>query len=149
MASIPFEKQYVESGKVRLVYHDYPLSSHRNAIPAAEAARCAGDQGQFWQMNALLFDNQRQWGGLRDPTSQLLSYAQQLKLDEASFSSCLSGATHRQEILNARAAGDQLGLPGTPSFAVNGKLIDTSGVQTVDEIVARVVAAVDSELASR
>jgi protein-disulfide isomerase len=148
VASIPFEKQYIESGKVRLVYHDYPLSGHRNAIPAAEAARCAGDQGQFWQMNAQLFENQRQWSGLRDPAAQFLTYAQQLKLDQASFSRCMSSATHRQNVLDARAAGDQLMLPGTPSFTVNGKLIDTAGVQTVDEIVARVAAAVDSALAS-
>lgn len=149
MASAAFEKTYVETGKVRLVFHDYPLSGHPNSVPAAVAARCAGDQGQFWQMHAMLFDNQRQWAGLASPTSQFIAYAKQLQLDEAGFSSCVTGSDQRDAVLRARAAGDQLRLPGTPSFTVNGRLIDTSGVQTVDEIVARVAAAVDAEIAGR
>lgn len=142
-----FERSYVESGKVQFVFRDYPLAQHPNAIPAAEAARCAGDQGFFWQMHAALFANQRQWGELADPTAQFGAYASALTLDTGAFSQCLASGTHRASVLASRDAGMALGIASTPSFAVNGKVVDISGAQSVDEIVIRVQRAIDAELA--
>lgn len=121
---------------------------HPNAVPASEAARCAGDQGAFWQMHDFLFYNQTQWAGLSDPAAQFAVYAEQIGIDKAAFSTCLANKTHQAAINQARQASEQLGLSGTPSFSVNGKVVDTTGVQTVDEIVARVSAQVDSALAT-
>jgi protein-disulfide isomerase len=137
----------VATGKVKFVYHDYPLNIHPNAIPAAEAARCAGDQNAYWQMHDMLFGNQNQWAQRTDPTSQFTGYAQQLGLDQTAFSSCMQNQTHRQAVVQARDAGDAMQLTGTPSFAVNGKLVDTSGVQSVDEIVQRLEIAITAALA--
>jgi protein-disulfide isomerase len=138
---------YIESGKARFVFHDYPLPGHPNAIPAAEAARCAGDQAAYWPMHDLLFANQAQWSSQRQPLQQFGVYAEQLKLDRAAFEQCMAGGKHRESILKAQQAGDQLGLPGTPSFAVNGALLDTQGVQTVNEIADRLRLAIDAALA--
>lgn len=144
-----FDRAYVETGKVQFVYRDYPLAQHPNAIPAAEAARCAGDQGAFWQMYTALFANQRQWSSLANPTAQFGAYAQQLKLDSGQFEQCLASGTHQAAVIAARRASESLGLTGTPSFAVNGVVVDSAGAQSVDDIVARVQAAIDAELAKR
>jgi protein-disulfide isomerase len=140
---------YVQTGQARFEYHDYPLTIHPNAVPAAEAARCAGDQGAFWPMHDLLFAAQNQWANLSQPLQQFGVYAEQLKLDRAEFEQCVTSGKQRDFVLNAKQAGDQLGLPGTPSFAVNGVLIDTQGVQTVDEIADRLKLAIDAALAAK
>ena len=86
-------------GRLRLVWKDSPLPSHPDARPAAEAARCAADQGKFWDYHDKLFDNQKSLnkGKLRD-------YAKQVKLDQAAFDSCVNGGTHA----NPTYAGDTL-----------------------------------------
>jgi protein-disulfide isomerase len=144
-----FSTDYIESGKVRFVFHDYPLSFHANAIPAAEAARCAGEQGAFWPMHDLLFANQAQWTTKSQPLAQFAVYAEQLKLDRAALEQCMTSGKHREEVLKAQQAGDQLGLPGTPSFAVNGALIDTQGLQTIDEIADRLRQTIDAALTAK
>jgi protein-disulfide isomerase len=140
---------YIESGKARFVFQDYPLTIHPNAIPAAEAARCAGDQGAFWPMHDMLFDNQAQWANQPQPLQQFGVYAEQLKLDGTAFQQCMASGKHHQFILKAQQAGDQLGLSGTPSFAVNGALLDTQGVQTVNEIADRLKQAIDDALTAK
>jgi protein-disulfide isomerase len=141
-----FDRAYVETGKVQFVYRDYPLAQHPNAIPAAEAARCAGDQGSFWQMSTALFANQRQWSSLANPTAQFGAYAQELKLDSGRFAECLASGVHQAAVVASRSAAESLGLTGTPSFAVNGVVVDTTGAQSVDDIIIRVQAAIDAEL---
>jgi protein-disulfide isomerase len=140
---------YIETGRAHLVFQDYPLPGHPNAIPAAEAARCAGDQAAFWPMHDLLFAAQQQWATLSQPLQQFGVYAEQLKLDRATFEQCMTSAKHHDFVLKAQQAGDQLGLPGTPSFAVNGALIDTQGVRTVDEIADRLRQAIDAALTAK
>jgi protein-disulfide isomerase len=144
-----FDKEYVETGRVKFVYHEYPLRGHPNAVPAAEAARCAADQGAFWKMHDMLFINQRQWSPLPSPQAQFAGYAGQLGLDRAAFQQCMDSGTHRQVILAAQAAGDQMRLSGTPSFAVDGQLVDSAGAGSVDEIVNLMRQAVEAQLASQ
>ena len=100
-------------------------------------------------MHDVLYANQAQWSSQRQPLQQFGLYAEQLKLDRAAFEQCVASGKHRETILKAQQAGDQLGLPGTPSFAVDGALVDTQGVQTVDEIVDRLKQAIDNALAAK
>jgi protein-disulfide isomerase len=144
-----FDADYLATGKARFVYHDFPLNGHPHAILAAEAARAAGEQGKFWQMHDMLFANQRVWSSLADPTAQFVGYAGQLGLDQNAFSAALRDHTHRQAVVQARTDAERLLLSGTPSFAVNGKLVDTQGAQTVDEIEQRVRVAVEQALAGQ
>lgn len=115
------DRDYIETGKVRFVYHYFPLSQHLNAIPAAEAARCAADQGKFWEMHNLLFANQQQWAERADPTQQFLVYANELQLDNAAFEQCLTNHTYRAEIQAAQQAAVQAQIQATPTFVVNGQ----------------------------
>ena len=146
-----FEQEYVATGKVKFVYHEYPLSGHVNGAPAAYAARCAGEQGaaKYWAMHDYLFTNQRQWSAQPDPGAQFVAYARQIGLDAAAFEQCYASNRFRDAINQAKAAGDALRLPGTPSFAVNGRLVDTTGASSVEEIYARMRQAVDRALAGR
>ncbi|ABU59377.1 DSBA oxidoreductase [Roseiflexus castenholzii DSM 13941] len=149
--SSQFEQEYIATGKVKFVYHEYPLSGHVNGAPAAQAARCAGEQGadKYWAMHDYLFTNQRQWSGQADPRAQFVAYARQIGLDTAAFEQCYAGNRFRDAINQAKAAGDALRIPGTPSFAVNGRLVDTTGATSVEEIYTRMRQAVDAALGAR
>ena len=106
--------------KVQLVFKQLPLLSiHPQAQKAAEAALCAGDQGQFWAMHDALFANQRAF-----EVEQLKTRAGELGLDQATFDRCLDEDSHRQTVLDDLAAAQNLGLSSTPSLFVNGRPVD-------------------------
>jgi protein-disulfide isomerase len=111
-------REYVDTGKLRYVLRDLPLESiHPQAFKAAEAARCAGDQGRHWEMHEALFKNQKALG-----PAQLKHYAKGLGLEMAAFEACLDEGRHgdavRADVAEAQAAG----ISGTPTFflAVEG-----------------------------
>jgi protein-disulfide isomerase len=106
-------------GKVRLVFRDFPLDMHPQAPKAAEAARCAGEQGKFWEMHDRLFTNQR---ALQIP--DLKRHATELGLDAASFDSCIDSGKHAASWKADMDAGRKLGVGATPTFFVNGRLLN-------------------------
>jgi protein-disulfide isomerase len=101
---------------VRIVFRDYPLPNHPRALPAAEAARCAQDQGKFWEYHDKLFASQRQ---LTD--ADLDRHAAELELDTEAFRACRESGEHRAEVERSRDAGALLGVTGTPAFFINGR----------------------------
>ena len=108
--------------KVRYVFKDYPLSFHRNATRAAEAAHCAGDQGKYFEYNKLLFKNQNSLA-----QEDLKTYARELKLDMKKFNKCLTTSKHAKRVQDSLAEGSAAGVSGTPAFFINGIMI--SGAQ--------------------
>jgi protein-disulfide isomerase len=102
-------------GQVRLVYMDFPLPSHRYAMQAAIAARCADEQGQFWAYHDALFDNPTDL-----TTSALKNTAEQLGLDNLTFDRCLEGRKYENVILADEKDGEASGLGGIPYFIVDG-----------------------------
>jgi protein-disulfide isomerase len=105
------------AGKVKFVYRDFPLESiHPGAQRAAEAARCAHDQGKFWEFHDLLFANSPQ-----SAPDDLKRYAQHVGLDIAKFEQCLSRGIHRATVQNDLADGARLDITGTPAFFINGR----------------------------
>jgi protein-disulfide isomerase len=124
-------------GKVRLFYRDFPLDGlHPQARRAAEAARCAHDQGKFWEFHDLLFTNSPQAGD-----SDLRRYATQTGLDVTQFEGCLASGVHKGAVQRDIDEGTRLGVTGTPAFFVNGRPL--SGAQPL-ETFARII---DEELA--
>ncbi len=114
-------EQYIQNGMVKLVYRDFPIqSSHPNALPAAVAAECANDQGQFKPMHDTIFVNQAQWG--EQDTSQAIAtfsqYAGQLQLDQAVFDTCLTTGKYVNDVLADLEDGRTYGVTGTPSFFI-------------------------------
>lgn len=103
-------------GKVRVVFRDYPLPFHQQAQKAHEAANCAGDQNKYWEMHEKLFANQQ---ALAVP--QLKDHAKGLGLDQAKFDKCLDSGDKAKIVQDAKKAGDEVGVNGTPAFFINGR----------------------------
>ena len=113
-------ERYVETGKVRFVYREFPLTSiHPSAQKASEAAVCAGQQDTYWEMNERLFDTAAEWGAEEDPTSQFKAYAQELGLDTAAFDECLDSGEAANVVRSDQMAGEMLGVNATPYFFIN------------------------------
>jgi protein-disulfide isomerase len=115
-------EQYIKSGKVRMVFRDYPLSFHPSAMPAAIAAECAKDQGAYWKMHDAIFDRQAQIA-----TLDYTKLAGDLGLNKGIFSQCLTSQKPKDEIAKDTADGNAAGVDGTPASYINGTLV--SGAQ--------------------
>jgi len=127
------------NGKVRLVHKDLPLDSiHPQARQAAEAARCAGDQGKFWEYHDKLYANSPKAG-----VEELKSYAKELGLNVTSFDQCVASGKFKGLVQKDLSEGAQLGLTGTPTFFINGR--ELSGAQPVDAFAA----IIDEELSQQ
>ncbi len=114
-------KRYVDTGKARFVYRDFPLTSiHPLAQKAAEAAICAGKQGRYWEMNDKLFASQSEWTAEgADPIKLYGGYAAQIGLDAAAFNTCLDSGEAAAAVKGDALAGEQLGVNATPYFFIN------------------------------
>jgi protein-disulfide isomerase len=99
---------------VSVTYKDFPLPMHPLAARAAEAARCAGAQGKFWEFHDSLFETKRL------QVSDLKEQARKLKLDTARFDQCLDSGEQAAAVKKDSKEGQRLGLQGTPSFFING-----------------------------
>ncbi len=105
--------------QVRLAYRDFPIAAlHPKAHKAAEAARCAGDQGKFWEYHDRLFESQAQ-----ATPADFKRFAEQLKLDSNRFSACLDSEKHAAAVQADVQEGTRLGITGTPTFFINGRLV--------------------------
>ena len=113
-------------GKISIVYKDFPLPMHANAEKAAEAARCAGEQGKYWEYHNALFNDKKLQG------DDLKLEAATLKLDTAKFDDCLDSGKEAAGVNQDRTEGMNLGLSGTPSFFLNGHFF--SGAVNYDQL---------------
>lgn len=126
-------------GKVRLVHRDFPLDSlHPASLKAHEAARCAEEQGKFWQYRDLLYKN----APAASP-EQLEDYASRAGLDVNAFRKCTDSDKFRTLVQKDESEGERLGVQGTPAFFINGRLF--SGAQPAEDF-ARII---DEELNKR
>jgi protein-disulfide isomerase len=128
--------------QVRLVYRDFPLASHPQASPAAEAAQCAYEQGQFWAYHDGLFANAP---NLNTPIYFRL--AEQVHLNTEQFATCLQDGHAKVAVGKDQAEGQRLGLSGTPTFFVNGRYM--GGFQSLErlrEAVERALREVQQKL---
>ncbi len=104
-------------GKVRWVFRDYPIVGlHPGAPKVHEAARCAGEQGKFWEYHDLVFERSP-----RHSAQELKQYAQELKLDPAAFAQCVDTAKYQAAVDQDVQEGSRLGVSGTPTFYINGR----------------------------
>ncbi|HCR81049.1 MAG: DSBA oxidoreductase [Candidatus Pacebacteria bacterium GW2011_GWB1_47_8] len=102
-------------------YRHFPLSQHRHAVPAAEAAEAAGEQDKFWEMSNLIFERQDEWAEASDPLPIFQQYAEELELDLEQFNQAMSEHTYQAKILQGVADGNTLGVNSTPFFFLNGQ----------------------------
>src|SRR5262249_13602391 len=105
--------QQLYGDKLRLVFRDFPLAMHRYAAKAAEAGRCAGEQGHFWPMHDRLFA-----GTASLDVPDLKQHAAALGLDQRRFDECLDSGRFEAAVRRDVAAGRRAGVAGTPTFFV-------------------------------
>jgi protein-disulfide isomerase len=124
----PLLKEYVDQGRLLVVFKDYPLPKHSKAEPAAIAAWCAGRQGKFWEIHDVLFQYR---GALRD--SDFDAAARTTGLDGAAYQECRNSNEARQHVALNKAEGVNLGVPATPAFLIGRRVAD--GRVKVEEVV--------------
>lgn len=132
--------EYIDTGKVRLVFFEMPLGQHANAMPAAQAARCAGDQDAFWDMKAQLFAGQSAWSGLGEPLSVFSRYADDLGLHQGRFERCLEREQRREQVEGSLAVAKQLRVSSTPTVLVDNILLTRPGWEQLSGVIERELA---------
>ncbi|HID72815.1 TPA: hypothetical protein EYP38_02635 [Candidatus Micrarchaeota archaeon] len=117
--SVPLKTSHVDTGKLKVYFRDFPLSFHAHAMDAAIAARCADEQGDFWGMNYMLFENRDSWVSAPDVRETFSGYAGELALDITEFQACYDAREHEAAVNADMSSAAQSGVQGTPgSFIV-------------------------------
>ena len=140
-AAHPVVKQVLadSEGKVNFVWRHFPLPMHRNAMLAAVAAEAAGEQGKFWEMHDMLFENQTEWAEENNAKEIFTRYAQELGLDTTKFTEALDSNFNAERIQTDQDEGIALGVNSTPTFFINGEKVN--GVISYDEFMQKIDAA--------
>jgi protein-disulfide isomerase len=112
----------VATGKVRFIYRNFVIIGPES-MGAARASMCAAEQERFWDYHDMLFANHTAENVGDYTDRRLLAFAQMLGLNEGTFRSCLSSGRYDDQINQDKARGQSLGIPSTPSFIINGQLI--------------------------
>ncbi|CAN5715255.1 hypothetical protein BH23CHL2_BH23CHL2_21670 [soil metagenome] len=125
------EELYVATGIATFEYRDFAFLSDASVM-AAEAARCAGDQGMFWEYHDLIFYNvdNPNLNGLTRQTFDTL--AEHLDLDMAEFETCMDSRTHQEAVAASYEEGSARGVEGTPTVLLNGEIV--TGIQSYGEL---------------
>ncbi len=124
-------KDYVETGKVKIIFVDFPFIGP-DSITAAQAAHCADDQGKFWEYHDEVYSN---WNGENTGwaiTDNLKKFASNIGLDQKIFDQCLDSKKYEQKVKTNFDIGRQLDVSGTPTFFIiysPGKAVKMVGAQ--------------------
>jgi protein-disulfide isomerase len=133
------EANEVKAGKLKMVYYDLPLTSiHQHSFLAARAARCAGDQGKYWDYHEQLFGRQAEWSHKRTtPLKELKEYGTLVGLDQAAFDRCLESDRFAETVTANALLAQQLGVNSTPTVIINNRRIrDPFDYQAISALIA-------------
>jgi protein-disulfide isomerase len=140
------EAEYVETGKARIKLFDFVLDPRPEAgtFLAARAARCADDQGRFWDYHERLYRSQMSWGAETDKLGVFQQYAEDLGLDADAFGTCINSDRHAREISANIELAHALGLGGTPAVLVGkeggmSRQVPNYAFETIKEAVDEIL----------
>ncbi len=128
-------RRYIDTGRVRLEWHDFAWYGPESNW-AANAARCAGDQGKFWEYHDYLFDHQAGQNRGAFAKSHLKQFGRAVGLESAAFDACVDQDAHLGAVRADMDRVRELNLVGTPSFFVNGRQVSASPQQVFAAIEA-------------
>jgi protein-disulfide isomerase len=134
---------YISTGKVKYVFYNFPLSFHLESRNAAMAALCAGDQDKYWQMHAMILDKQSEWSTKDYDSKPFDGYAKSIGLNMDTFDSCMSTSKFSSQIDKDIAVADKKSVNGTPTFYVNGKVLE--GAQPYEVFSAEIDSALNGK----
>ena len=140
--------EFIDPGKARFVYYDFPLGGvtqqHKWGFVAARAARCAGDQGKYWEFHDVLFARQIEWSYQKDtPVREFVEYARLVAADAGVFEACLRSDKFADIVTANRQLGVQLGVGSTPTVFIGGRPV--AGWNDYNEIKAAVLRELGEE----
>jgi len=119
------ERDYIRSGKVRWVFINFPLTSvHQHASAAAQLAMCAGNQGSFWKVHDLLFKYQETWTPLKEAGPFFVSLADSAGLDKPALLACLESPETLNSVRADAEGASRSGATSTPTFYIEGGLLE-------------------------
>ena len=116
---VELEQKYPND--LAVVFRHFPLTGHKNALPASLAAQAAGLQGKFWEMHDKIYSTQAAWSEANNATELFTGYAQELGLDVAKFTTDMTSSAVKQVVDTNRLEGIKIGVNSTPTFYLNGK----------------------------
>ena len=131
-ADMTIRREYVDNGKVRLAFINFPIGSHQNAMPAAEYAMCASAQNKFWDMHDAIFGAQDRWAGQANPTAVFEQLAGSIGVDIAALKACVAEHKMVPMIQADRDKAAQAGVRATPSFFIGKTILE--GVQMPSDL---------------
>jgi len=114
------------AGKLRVVFHEFPLSMHQHAAQAARAAEAAGIQGKFWEMHDALYKYQDVWSRVNNANYFFESYAEAIGLDVARFRADCISPDVLTRVMEDGKAGEGRGVKNTPTLFINGNEVSTA-----------------------
>jgi protein-disulfide isomerase len=130
--------------RVRLVFRNFPLAMHKYAFQASRAAEAAGQQGKFWEMHDMLYDNQKEWSDSMEPRVQFDAYATRLGLDVQKFKADMERQDLADRVKADYARGVSLGVGGTPTIYLNGRELMRGRLVTEEDLRREIDAALGS-----
>ena len=125
LAEPDIRKRLIEPGIVAYRFYDFPLSIHRNTWPASNAAACADEQGKFWEMHDILFNEQDRWNGQATsrPKGKFKEYAQQIGLNVDQWEQCFDTQKYLPRIKANEQMAIKRGAGQTPTFVIGNKMV--------------------------
>jgi protein-disulfide isomerase len=117
------QKEYIQTGRVRLAYVNFPLGQHVHALPAAEGAMCAAAQDRFWPMHDALFNTQPLWASMRDASTLYDSLAVSVGVNAGEWRECVRSGVMRRLVSADHSRGQSAGVSSTPIFFVGDEPI--------------------------
>jgi protein-disulfide isomerase len=136
----PMLQQY--GTQIRFQFKQFPLTSiHPFAMEAAEASECAADQGKFWEFVDSDYTHQDQLS-----SQSLQDWAQQLNLDMSLFGRCTKSHIKRKAILAEYDEGTKLGVQGTPTFFVNGQIVQDNTLESIGKMITAAGGSIKNKL---
>ena len=135
------DREYVQTGKVRLAYLNFPLANiHKNARAASEAAMCASVQGKFWPLHESLFVTQSRWSDAANPLATFDSLAVAAGVNQAAWTQCMTSHATLPLIDADRDRSSKAGVQSTPTFFVGDRKLE--GAYPVDSFRVAIEAAI-------
>jgi protein-disulfide isomerase len=130
--------------RVQLIFRNFPLAMHKYAFQASRAAEAAGQQGKFWEMHDMLYDNQKEWSDSAEPRVQFDSYATRLGLDVQRFKMDMERQDLADRVKADYARGMSLNVKGTPTIFLNGREMVPGKLVTEEDLRREIDAALGS-----
>jgi protein-disulfide isomerase len=138
---------YVDNGKVRMAFLNFPLAVHPNAFPAAQVAMCSGAQGKFWPMHDSLYTAQARWASRADPRIVFDSLATSIGIDTTAMAKCIASRQADAMILADVDRAEHAGVQSTPTIIIGNQLI--AGARPTDQFRQALDAALATATAAK